>query len=79
MKARLNLTIKESIVKRIKAYAASKGVSISELVVEYFAAITRHGSKKDIVTLVEKLKSPSLTTDGDLKKRYYESQAGKRA
>jgi hypothetical protein len=74
---RLNRTIEEHTLERIKIYAASKGVSISELVEEYFAAITRPGKKKDIITLVEKLNAPSIDTKGDLKKRYYQNQAGK--
>lgn len=77
MKARLNLTIEETMLERMKAYAASKGVSISELVEEYFSSVTRPGRKKDIVSLVEKLPRPSIDTKGDLKEQYYESQAGK--
>lgn len=77
MKARLNLTIEEHMLERIKAYAASKGVSISELVEEYFAALTRPTRKKDIISLVDKLDAPSIDISGDLKKMYYENQAGK--
>jgi hypothetical protein len=77
MKARLNLTIEEHMLERIKTYAASKGVSISELVEEYFAALTRPSRRKDIVSLVDKLDAPSINLTGDLKKLYYEDQAGK--
>lgn len=77
MKARLNLTIEEHVLERVKAYATSKGVSISELVEEYFAAVTRPSRKKDIVSLVDQLEAPSIDATGDLKKMYYEDQAGK--
>ena len=54
MKARLNLTIDESLLSRVKSH-----------------------SENDIIDLVENLNPPKLDVEADLKKDYYEDQAGK--
>lgn len=77
MKTRLNLTIDQGILNGVKAYAASKNTSLSELVEEYFKSIHRPSKRKTIIDLVEELPAPKIDVSGDLKKRYYESQAGK--
>jgi len=41
MKARLNLTIDETLLARIKSYSENKKVSISELVEQYFYSISK--------------------------------------
>lgn len=61
----------------MKAYAAGKNVSVSELVEEYFKSINRPAKRKTIIDLVEKLPTPKIDVSGDLKKQYYESQSGK--
>lgn len=77
MKARLNLTIDEQILNGVKAYAASKNTSISELVEEFFKGLHRPAKRKTIIDLVENLPAPKINVEGDLKKQYYESQSGK--
>lgn len=77
MKTRLNLTIDESILNGVKAYAASRNTSVSELVEEYFKSIHRPSKRKTIIDLVDKLPAPKIDLSGDLKKQYYESQSGK--
>ena len=41
MKERLNLTIDGALLEAIKAYAANKEMSVSELVESYFRAVTK--------------------------------------
>ena len=77
MKVRLNLTIDDNLLNKIKRYAASKQVSVSELVEEYFKAIAQPKSRKNIIQLVYKLPDHSISAKKDLKKGFYEDQAGK--
>ncbi|MCF0059430.1 DUF6364 family protein [Dyadobacter sp. CY356] len=78
MKTRLNLTIEDSLIQHVKEYAASKQISISQMVEDYFKNITQPSPKKEsIIDIVEKLDSPILNKDTDLKKIFYEEQAGK--
>lgn len=77
MKTRLNLTIDRKVLNGAKAYAASKNTSVSELVEEYFRSIHQPSKGTTIVELVDELPAPKIDISGDLKKRYYESQAGR--
>jgi hypothetical protein len=77
MKARLNLTIDNSLLERFKLYAANKQVSISELVEEYFKSATKPKTRKNMIDLVEKLPGHSIPKDLDLKKGFYEEQGKK--
>lgn len=77
MKAKLNLTIDDTLLLRIKKYAANHHVSISELVETYFHNLTKASKKMNIVELMDKKKKPSLTLPKDLKKAYYEEQREK--
>ena len=52
MKARLNLTIEEGLLARVKQYAAHKNVSLSELVEEYFSQIATPAPKSDLIDFV---------------------------
>jgi len=58
MKERLNLTIDADLVESMKAYAASKQMSVSELVESYFRTVTRPLQRKNIVELVDELEEP---------------------
>jgi len=77
MKTRLNLTIDEGLHMRIKNYAASNNVSVSELVENFFKNITKPAKKKNIIDLVEKLDKPAISGDADLKELYYREQSRK--
>ncbi|HEY4208992.1 MAG TPA: DUF6364 family protein [Puia sp.] len=59
MKERLNLTIDADLVESMKAYAASKQMSVSELVESYFKAVTKTIERKNIVDLVDGLVGPA--------------------
>jgi hypothetical protein len=58
MKERLNLTIDGELLDSMKAYAASKGLSVSELVESYFRSVTRPVQRKNIIDLVDELEKP---------------------
>ncbi len=77
MKTRLNLTIDQSLLEYMKAYAAKKNISISELVESYFKKVSRPAKKKNIIQLVDQLKAPHIEKNADLKKLYYEEQKHK--
>lgn len=57
MKERLNLTIDAELVESMKAYAASKQMSVSELVESYFRTVTKPLQRKNIVDLVDGLEA----------------------
>lgn len=78
MKARLNLTIDSDILESMKNYSQRKGESISEIVENHFASITRKNEKKkNIIQLVEELKPSKVDRKADLKDLFYTEQAHK--
>lgn len=77
MKARLNLTIEDSLLENVKSYAVKQQRSVSELVEGYFKTVTKPSKRKNILHLVEKLDKPVLTEKGDLKDLYYKENAKK--
>jgi len=72
MKERLNLTIDAELVASIKAYAASKQMSVSELVESYFRTVTKPLQRKNIVDLVDGLEGVAneLPASFDMEARY---------
>jgi hypothetical protein len=66
MKERLNLTIDAELVEAMKAYAASKQMSVSELVESYFRTVTKPLERKSIVDLVDELEPADTVVAGDL-------------
>ena len=77
MKARLNLTIDDSLLDNIKAYASNKQTSVSELVESYFKRITKPTKRKNIINMVEKMDKPKIDSKADLKELYYQDQSQK--
>lgn len=77
MKARLNLTIEEDLLNKVKVYAEKKKSSVSQLVEEYFESLTKKTKKKSIIDLVESLPKPNLDPNLDLKEAYYEENKKK--
>jgi len=55
----------------MKAYAASKNMSVSELVESYFRTVTRILPGKSIVDLVDGLERPDIDGKADLKELFY--------
>lgn len=58
MKERLNLTIDGELLDAMKAYAAGKGMSVSELVENYFRSVTKPVQRKNILDMVDELVGP---------------------
>jgi len=77
MKARLNITIEESLLSNIKVYALRNNKSVSELVEEYFKSISKPTKRKNILQLVDKLEKPTIDLSVDLKDSFYKDQAKK--
>ena len=77
MKARLNITIDDTLLSTIKVYAAKNNKSVSELVEEYFKSISKPSKRKNILQLVDKLDTPSIDINTDLKESYYQDKAKK--
>ena len=78
MKERLNLTIDGELLDAMKAYAASKGMSVSELVENYFRYVTKPVQRRNILDLVDKLEGPgSIAQSGDWRQLFYKEQEKK--
>lgn len=58
MKERLNLTIDGVLLEAMKAYAANKEMSVSELVENYFRSVTKPVQRDTILDLVDRLEAP---------------------
>lgn len=76
MKARLNITIEQSLLDQVKKFAAQKNTSVSELVESYFKTITKP-KKESLVDLIRSLPKPIIADDRDLIKEYYEAKRKK--
>ncbi len=64
MKERLNLTIEGALLEAMKAYAASKEMSVSELVESYFRSVTKPMGRDNILDLVDRLEAPEGMDSG---------------
>ena len=58
VKERLNLTIDGTLLEAMKAYAASKEMSVSELVESYFRSVTKPVGRDNILDLMDRLEPP---------------------
>ena len=76
MKARLNLTIDQSLLEDVKQYATLKNTSVSELVEEYFKVIIQP-KKKSFVELIKELPKPKIDENFDWKDEYYKDKMKK--
>jgi len=79
MKTRLNLTIDEDLLKKVKAYADRNNESISNLVEEYFETIVKKRKQKSLLDILEELPKPKeiYPKDFDFKEEYYKERAKK--
>ena len=79
MKARLNLTIEEELLKKVKAYADKHDESISNLVEEYFETIVKKPKKKSLLDILEEMPKPKeiYPKDFDFKEEYYKEKGKK--
>jgi hypothetical protein len=72
MKARVNLTIEESVLQDTKLYAERKGISVSEMVEDYLKIVTKPVRRRTIIDLVEELGPSNIDPKADLKELYYQ-------
>ena len=79
MKTRLNLTIDQDLLKKVKAYAERNNESISNLVEEYFEEIVRKPKKKSLLDILDELPKPktNFPKDFDFVEEYYKANAKK--
>ncbi len=83
MKKKLNITIEENLLEKIKAYAESKDRSVSDLVQEHFETLLKpRPTLPNGMTLVEYMKSlPKSKVEFpegiDWKEEYYRAKAKK--
>ncbi|WP_288371908.1 DUF6364 family protein [uncultured Algoriphagus sp.] len=81
MKKRLNITIDEKLLEKIKQYAAKEETSISSLVEEHFEKlVSRKTGLLEGMSLVEYMRSLpkfDFPEDFDYKEEYYKAKAKK--
>lgn len=77
MKRRLNITIEENLLNKVKVYADKKQSSVSQIVEEYFKQIIKKPKRKSIIDLIEALPKPNIDANLNLTKAYYEENATK--
>lgn len=79
MKTRLNLTIDEDLLKKVKLYADKNNESISNLVEEYFETIVKKPKRKSLLDLLDELPKPKevYPKGFDFKEEYYKERAKK--
>lgn len=77
MKIRLNLTVEETLLDRIKKYASKKNTSVSELVESYFKSVLKPAGRENMIDMVERLKKPDISDSVDLKNEFYNQQKKK--
>lgn len=76
MKAKLNLTIEESLLQKVKRIAEERKSSVSQIVEEFFRNFVKTPARESLIDLIENLpESPS--EEGDLIKKYMEENAAK--
>ena len=78
MKARLNITIDEGLLRRVKTHAQKQKKTVSQLVEDYFRTLTKTPPKKSFLQLVDELPRLSIPDDVDLTEEYYRRK-GKKA
>lgn len=80
MKTRLNLTIEEDLLQKVKRYASNKKVSISNLVEDYFKNLSKSDKQENIVDLMKRIghtEIEHIPENIDYKEEYYKEKAKK--
>ncbi len=81
MKKRLNITVNDELIKKIKRYADLKQISLSQIVEEHFEELLKRPStltkEMSLVAYVKTLPKSKVDfpTDFDFKKEYYKTKA----
>jgi hypothetical protein len=79
MKARINLTVEEEVLKKAKYYAEEHNTSVSEMVETYLKKITQKANKEKpyFLNVLENFKPKEDYNNRDLTKEYYEAKGKK--
>ena len=77
MKSKLNITIDQEVLEQMKRYALQQKMSISEIVENYFRTISNPKRKNSFVEMIDKLPSPSIDKNINLRDEYYKVKAKK--
>jgi hypothetical protein len=79
MKARINLTVEEEVLKKAKYYAEEHNTSVSEMVETYLKKITQKANKEKpyFLKVLENFKPKEDYNNRDLTKEYYEAKGKK--
>lgn len=79
MKTRLNITIEQNVLEKVKVYAIKKQISVSKLIEDYFESIIKANSKrKPLLDMVDKLDpDPSIVAESYNKESFYENKKSK--
>lgn len=79
MKARVNLTIEQDLLAKIKEYANKEGKSISELVERFFEQMIKKKKENepDLFELMKNLPPIELPENFDYKEEYYKAKMKK--
>ena len=78
MKARLNITIDETVLRNVKYLAEEQNTSVSEIVETYFKSIVKPKKKKHSLTnLIESLPKPILDKNFNWKEEYVKAKMKK--
>ena len=77
MKTRLNITIEEGLISKMKYYAQKHHTSVSELVESYFKILAKPIGRKNIIEMVDSLSKPAIDDHSDLTDLYYKEQGRK--
>jgi hypothetical protein len=77
MKAKLNLTIEDTLLAKIKQYAAKHKTSVSELVESYFTKLTKSSKRPNVVELMDATEKSPVNLPDDLIAAYYEERKEK--
>ena len=77
MKARVNLTVEESLLAKAKQYASQNNLSLSEMFEQYLSQVIKPVRKNNLIDLIESLPKPEIDENIDFKKQYFEERASK--
>lgn len=77
MKARLNITIDEAVLRNVKYLAEEQNTSVSEIVETYFKSIVKPKKKKSLSSLIKELPRPKLSKDFNWKDEYIKAKTKK--
>jgi hypothetical protein len=77
VKAKLNLTIEDTLLTKIKQYAAKRKTSVSELVEAYFTKLTKSSKRPNVVELMDSTETSPINLPDDLIAAYYEERKEK--